>query len=389
MWTLLINATSNKKLPQLLRNQVMEAFLGFSERDFFTIRRTAVEQAKSLLVTSMPFYFHASVALFESIMLRLEGSFDKSNCLIREFLVRNQTMNTPCDNALRGRLHISWIENKIHQYDSDVSSVMYDWKGILPLSTFESEVTRRLQGTAAKYFHSVGDFRTARASLEQHLSLASTQPIRQNTRLLITTKLAEIHCEIGEHYRAQQLARPELDNASESQRKSRPFRRLSMVSVEADMGQGRLEDAGTTLQHLALVEPPELDDLNDQVLHIRRLILLSRKAHVEERLDEAMQCWRLTLGKTEQLSIFSSRHPWTEAVIHLSMAHAQLGLGDVEGARHSWAQGLEISRSERCEYVIPMLATTWVPKIVGEVHQKQGWPFRMMLPGGRPDVTWS
>lgn len=88
------------------------------------------------------------------------------------------------------------------------------------------------------------------------------------------------------------------------------------------------------------------------------------------------------------LPIFRAKHRWTAAVIHLSMAHAQLTLGDEEGGKQSWATAVEMSRNERCEYVIPGLATLWLQKIVSAIHEKQGWPFRMMLPGGKPDITW-
>jgi hypothetical protein len=113
---------------------------------------------------------------------------------------------------------------------------------------------------------------------------------------------------------------------------------------------------------------------------------VARLAHERSRFGDALQFWRLALEKMRQLSIFSNRHPWTMAVIALSMAHAQLGLGDVEGARESWACALDISKKERCEYVIPTLATAWAKKIVGDVYRQQDWPFRMMLPGGRPDM---
>ncbi|POR38311.1 hypothetical protein TPAR_01484 [Tolypocladium paradoxum] len=388
-WSLLDKATDKTKIHSSQKTQVIDALLFFAERDFFTVRRVATDRARLLLQRSMPSYYHASVTLFESIMLRLEGSFDKSTTKIRDFLDRNRDPGTRCENALRGRLHVSWIENKVHQYDNDVASVIYDWEGILPLSTFEIEVTRRLQGTAAKFFHSIGDFQMARASLEQHLSLVLTQPIRENTRLLITTKLAEIHCELLEHEKAHDLSQREINNMPDAQRKTRPFRRLAMASVEVDLGWGRLDAAEPTLQQLAEVEPPELDDLNDQVLHMRRLMLVSRAAHERLRFQDALDWWRFTLQRMEVLSIFSTRHPWTAAVIFVSLAHAQLALGDIDGAKQSWARGAEVSRTERCEYVIPTLATVWVPKIVGDVLRQQGWPFRMMLPGGRPDVTWS
>ncbi|KAF4979182.1 hypothetical protein FZEAL_4555 [Fusarium zealandicum] len=386
IWNLLDRATDRKRVPLSLKPHAIDALLFFSERDSFAIRCVAVERARSLLRKSMPYYFHASVVLFESIIHRIDGRIDESDAKVKDFLAEIHNDDTRCGNALRGRLHISHIENKIHRYDTDVASYMYSWEGIHPLSTFEIEVTRRLQGTAARYFHSIGDFQTARASLEQHLWLNSTQPIRHNTRLLIVTRLAEIHCELHEYGKAQQILQPELE--STEQKRGRPFRRLSLVMVDANIGLGNLDAAEIVLQQLRDIEPPELDDINDQVLHMRRIILVARAAHERLRFDQALQLWRVALQQMDQLSTFKSRHGWIAAVINLSMAHIQLILGDADGGRQSWAAAVEISMNERYEYIIPILATGWLRKIVNAIHQEHGWPFRVMLPGGQPDMTW-
>ncbi|KAF4956398.1 hypothetical protein FSARC_11601 [Fusarium sarcochroum] len=386
IWSLLDKITAQKRIPASLRTHVIEALLFFCERDLFAIRRDAVERAKSLLRKSMSFYFQASVTLFDSIISRIDGNFERSDAVILEFQAAKHEGHTRCDNALRGRLHISHIENKIHRYDKDVASTMYTWKGIHPLSTFEVEVTRRLQGTAAKFFHSIGDFQTTKASLEQHLWLNSTMPIRPNTRLLIVTRLGEIHIELHEHGKALQILQRELD--AMVLKKGRPFRRLSMAMAEAYIGLGNLDAATLVLQQLTSVEPPELDDLNDQVLRIRRMILSARIEHERLRFDEALQIWQLTLQTIQQLSIFRSRHGWTAAIIYLSIAHAQIAMGDITTGRQSWDAAVEIAMSERFEYVFPVLATVWLQKVVGEIYQSQGWPLRVMLPGGKSDLTW-
>ncbi|KAJ4256892.1 hypothetical protein NW762_008988 [Fusarium torreyae] len=211
-------------------------------------------------------------------------------------------------------------------------------------------------------------------------------PIRPNTRLLIVTRLGEIHIELHEHEKALQILQRELD--AMVVQKGRPFRRLSMAMAEAYIGLGNLDAATLVLQQLTSVEPPELDDLNDQVLRMRRLILSARIEHERLRFDEALQIWQLTLQTMQQLSIFRSRHGWTAAIIYLSMAHAQIAMGDTASGRQSWDAAVEIAMSERFEYVFPVLATVWLQKVVGEIYQSQGWPLRVMLPGGKSDLTW-
>jgi hypothetical protein len=70
------------------------------------------------------------------------------------------------------------------------------------------------------------------------------------------------------------------------------------------------------------------------------------------------------------------------------MAHAHIALGNEDLARQAWNAGVEIAMRERFEYVFPVLATTWLHKIVGEIHEVKGWPLRVMLPGGKSDLTW-
>lgn len=351
-------------------------------------RYPAIERARALLHKSLPYYYQASVTLFESNILRVNGDMGKSDAAIHEFLGREHQPSNRCENALLGRVHVSLLENKIARYDKDVALHMYNWKGIQPLSTFEIEVTRRLQGVAAKFFSTIGDFQTARASMEQHLTLNTTIPIRPNTRYLITCKLSEVHCELGEFDEAVQLIQPEMETIPEARWTERPFRRFALALSEARLGLGQLDKADETLSLLAKVEPPELDDINAQTLHMRRLINTARMTHEKLEFTEAIEKWELLLKEFNELTIFQSRHKWIQAIFYLSIAHARLQLGDQQAAREAWDLAVGILRSETVEYVLPTLATRWLKKIVDDVHQAQQWPFRVMLPGGKPDVTW-
>ncbi|KAH6996058.1 hypothetical protein BKA56DRAFT_650812 [Ilyonectria sp. MPI-CAGE-AT-0026] len=388
IWPLLDKASEGKKIPPSLKIYVIEALLYFSERDAFAVRRLAVEKARALLRKSMPYSLHASVALFQSILCRLDGNLTKSDTKIREFFCKSMDPITRNDHALTGRLHISQIENKIQRCDDDVASCILSWRGEHPLSTLEIEVTRRLQSTAAKFFQSIGDFQTARASLEQYLYLSPAEPIRVTTRRLIIGRLADIYSELQDYRKAIEILQPELCNLSDAEKKGRPVRRLLLASVEANIGLGRQDVAESILQELVDVEPPGLDDITDQLLHMRRLIAAARTVHERLEFAEALERWKFALGKIDQLATFKSRYSFTAAIIYLSMAHAQLHIGDSEGGRQSWTIAAEIFRSEKCQYWIPVAATAWLRKIVSAIYQLQGWPFRMMLPGRKPDVTW-
>ena len=385
---MLKEAAKTYKVPAPVRSPVLETFLYFCERDSVAIRRMAVDHARMFLRKSMPYYLHASVVLFRSILDRLDGELARSNAQISDFLCQGPKPVTRRDHALQGRLHISRIENKIKSYDNDVPSFIYKWEAAQPLSSLDIEITSRLQGVAARFFQSVGEFVAARASLQQFLSLYTTNPIRINTRRLIVGRLADIYCEMQEYSKVVEVLQPEFDSIAESDRPRRPFRRLLLASVEANIGLDRLDVAESALREVEDAMPFELDDLHDQQLHMRGLFAAARIAHMRSDYHEAVWRWSFALQEVERMYTLKSKGGFTAAMIHMSLAHAQLTSGDRDGGRQSWFAGINILGSEKCEFWIPIIPTLWLRRIVTEVYEMQGWPFRMMLPGGKPDFTW-
>ncbi|KAF5627703.1 ABC multidrug transporter [Fusarium sp. NRRL 25303] len=366
---------------------VIEAVLYFCERDSLVIRHTAVKQAKLLSRKSMPYYLHASVVLFRSTLHRVDGELAKSEAHIRDFLWRGPRPSTRRDHALEGRLHISQMENKIRCYDTDVPSFAYQWQAQQPLSTLDMEVSFRLQSTAARFFQSIGDFDAARASLEQFLSLGRIKPITKNSRRVLLGRLCDVYCEMGEYVKAMEILEPELKHINPSDRIRRGFRRLILALIEANIGLKQLDAAESALQESLSDMHPCPDDINDQQLHIRTLLASARIAHMMMDPGEAMLRWTLALEQVSHMHALGSSHGFIAAVCHLSLAHAQLSIGEKGEAHRSWTTGLKILACEKCEFWIPVVPTAWLHRIAADIYHSQGWPFRMMLPGGKPDVT--
>ncbi|KAF4973681.1 hypothetical protein FSARC_70 [Fusarium sarcochroum] len=387
VWSIFEKLLKTCKIPVSLRTQVVEAVLYFGERDSVAIRHVAVRQAKVLLRKTMPYYLHASVVLFRSILFRVDGDLAKSEAHIRDFMWRGPRAITRRDHALEGRIHISQMENKIKCYDNDVPSFAYKWEAEQPLSTLDMEVTFRLQSTAARYFQSIGDFDAAKASLEQFISLDLIKPIRPSSRRVLVGRLADVYCEVGEHLKAIEILQPELDRIDKPDRMRRGFRRLVLALVEANIGLTRLDAAESVLQELLGDLPHGPDDLHDQQLHMRILLASARIAHLILDPGEAVLRWRLALEQVNNMHTLGASGGFIAAVVHLSLAHAELSLGDKDGGHRSWTTGLKILATEKCEFWIPVVPTAWLQKVAADVYHSQGWPFRMMLPGGKPDVT--
>ncbi|KAF5250193.1 hypothetical protein FOXYS1_14929 [Fusarium oxysporum] len=387
VWAILERLLRTCKISASLRTHVIEAVLYFGERDSVAIRHAAAKQAKLLLRKSMPYYLHASVVLFRSILHRVDGELAKSEAHIRGFLWRGPRPTTRRDHALEGRLHISQMENKIKCYDTDVPLFAYQWEAQQPLSTLDMEVTFRLQSTAARYFQSIGDFDAARGSLEQFLSLGRIKPIPANSRRVLLGRLADVYCEMGEYPKAIEILEPELERTNTCDRMRRGFRRLILALVEANIGLDRLDTAESTLQEFLGDLPPSPDDVNDQQLHMRTLLASARIAHLRPDPGEVMLRWIFALDQVSHVHTLGSSNGFIAAVCHLSLAHAQLSIGNKDSAHHSWTTGLKILASEKCEFWIPVVPTAWLRRVAADTYNSQGWPFRMMLPGGKPDIT--
>ncbi|KAF6822655.1 LipA and NB-ARC domain-containing protein [Colletotrichum plurivorum] len=387
IWPIVENVTKTCKIPTNLRTQVLELVLFFCERDSVPVRHAAVNLAKTVLRKSMPYYLHATVVLFRSTLYRIDGDFARSEADIRDFIWRGPRPTTRRDRALEGRLHISRIETKIRSFDNDIPSFIYEWKAEQPLSAMEIEVTFRLQSTAARYFQSVGEFSAARASLEQILSLDGTRPIRGNTRRMLTQRLADICSEMGEHVRAIELLQAELHNLDRTARSRRPFRRLLLALLDANIGLGDLDAAALALREIEEAEPLGMEDLHDQQLHMRAVIAAARIAHAEPGRPSAVMRWEFALQEVQRMNILGAGGGFTAALIYLSLAHAQLAAGDRDGTQQSWGAGSEILKTEICEFWLPLVPTSWLQRIALEVYESEGWTLRMMLPGSKPDVT--
>jgi hypothetical protein len=75
----------------------------------------------------------------------------------------------------------------------------------------------------------------------------------------------------------------------------------------------------------------------------------------------------------EKLQMVKAKSGFTAAVAFVSLAHAQLAVGDEEGAWRSWMNGTEILEREKREFWMPIASTLWIGWIVGEVYRLKGW----------------
>ncbi|KAF5648567.1 mfs multidrug transporter [Fusarium sp. NRRL 52700] len=332
---------------------VIEAALYLCERDSLAIRRATVKQAKLLLRKSMPYYLHASVVLFGTILHRVDGGIARSEAQIRDFLWRVPRPSTRRGHALEDRLHISQMENKIKCYDNVVPSFAYKWEAAIVNLGYGS------------------DLDAVTASLERFLSLGRMRPIPKSSRRVLLARLSDEYCEMGKYIKAMEILEPELEHVNPGDRIHLGSRRLILAVVEANIGLKQLAAAESALEELPSDLPLCPGDINDQQLHMT-LLASARIAHMKLETVKATRRWIFALEKISQMHAVGSSRGFTAAVCHLSLAHVQLSIGEKGEAHRSWTTGLNIMACEKCEFWIPVVPTAWLHRIAVDIYHSQG-----------------
>ncbi|KAF3763565.1 hypothetical protein M406DRAFT_75460 [Cryphonectria parasitica EP155] len=252
----------------------------------------------------------------------------RSEFEIQQHAVWRLTPSTRREHALAGRLHLSYIENLIQrQGEHEVLSSVYAWEPWPTPSVMESGVSARLCLYAAKYFQSARQFAITRRSLEQCLTLGCNI-----SRSLIISRLADILCELQDYAGAESKIQSGMCNMEKHGKRGRLWRRLQLASVEVALGKGALEDAEKQLQLIGIAPP--VQDITDELLHVRSIMANARIQHCRGHYSEALQRWEHALDATRQLPSFRKGTGFTTAIIHLSVAHAQVSLeNDLAGQK--------------------------------------------------------
>ncbi|KAL8296021.1 hypothetical protein RB600_001487 [Gaeumannomyces tritici] len=367
LWAVMDRLTG-KSIPSNLRDQVLEALLPFAEHGPVDVRHTAVERAENLLQQTTPLWLQSSVALYQSILMRLEGDFSGSDSKILGSPGPSQGINRR-EHALAGRLQLSLVENMLQrQNDQGSAAMLSDWQPIQPPSPLETDTNVRLLLTTTKFFQSVAMFSSARDSLEQALGLL----IPPKVRPLALARLADVYCELDLHDRASAIVEPEIEAMTKQEKRGRLLKRLILAAAEADIGRDRFGEAEARLEAMHDSKTTAPLDITDQLLRVRTLIAQARIPHYKHQFAEALRRWQIALADIQGHSSFENGRGFTSAIVHLSIAHAQLNTGDTQSGIRSRVLAMEILRVKKPDYWIPVIATKWLSKVSSEVYEMIG-----------------
>ncbi|KAK5626683.1 hypothetical protein RRF57_002398 [Xylaria bambusicola] len=267
----------------------------------------------------------------------------------------------------------------IQRHEHGITRDIFDWAPSQPSSPLELNTNRRLLITTAKFFQSAGAFEVARDSLQSCLYMLETQQsLTRKSEPLVVSRLADILCELREFEKAHEVATAEMNIVRKYGKGGRPLNRLLLACIEADIGHGRFELAEKSLYKIISTMASTGLDINNQLLRVRALMAYARIPHYQSHFSKALERWTRTLHEIPQHSSFKDGRGFTTSIIHLSIAHLHLMLGDRESGRQSYELAIGILRTEPRDFWIPVVATRWLSGLIEEIHRMENWPIQII-----------
>lgn len=349
------------------RVPALEAYLFFAEHGSLAIRRVAIEQVDELLEKSDSPNLHALAVLFKSILFRQDCNIAASEACLKRYAENaslQMQIKTPKYHAIMGRLHLSKVENMIHRKDPEAASLIHGgWEPTSWESTLELDTNYRMTLTATSYLSSRGCFPAAK---EAYLECLKRQQ-SNNRRLLVIAKLADVYCELNDLEAARALVEVEIKTLREQNRKGRLYRRLLLASIEVDLGQERYFDAIASLDEVLRLQPTKHLDITDEILSVRATMARARLATISNNHVSAINLWGSVLELCSHFSSFKENEGFIDAAALVSLAQAQIAIGNMDAAATVCDKATEILQRETMTYHIPCIAGSWFPCVTEQV----------------------
>lgn len=355
-----------------VRIEAAEALLAASSIGDIDSRKKATTMATSILGThAPPDYFRAGIAYQESVLFRLIGDYDRSECTIRTFcrastssgqteptiqeFYRDPGATSKRMYALRGRLHVSHLENLVQteKYTTAIDEID-DWMPMKNPSPMAASVLPKKSIVISKIFRSQGRFEQAREELVKCLL---NMPTHAANRYQVICNLADSYSDLGLPNEAHEILAPEFEILKLKPRKGKPYRRLLVAMIDAYIGRSLYEIAENAVKEL---EPIFADlvnvDVSDQLLHMRILIASARISYYKMNHSEALKKWDTALLHLERYGSFKDKG-YIYAVISLSISLSQLHLDNIDESREALDRAACILGTEIQDFWIPALAS--------------------------------
>ncbi|KFX96047.1 hypothetical protein O988_05517 [Pseudogymnoascus sp. VKM F-3808] len=230
----------------------------------------------------------AEITYQQSVMLRLKGNIMGSAHIIETFL--SSLNNKDLANGDLAALHLSQATN--HAYCFNFQEAHQEMKKCRPVDSLLGQEERLWDQIlcAGRVLRGEGKFEEAKICFE---SCLRTPGLRQYKRLLVTSALADLYCELDglrreeDTYlsRANMMVGLEIEKLSlASSQHLKGYRRLLLSHVEIKIKQGYRDDAEDLIRDLlARFGSLRELDITDRLGHVRALIAFARVSPSKKR----------------------------------------------------------------------------------------------------------
>jgi tetratricopeptide (TPR) repeat protein len=185
-----------------------------------------------------------------------------------------------------------------------------------------------------------------------------------------------VYCDLGLAEKAFAKVAPEIEIEENKGSRGKPYRRLLVSAIDADLGQRLYENAERTIQKVESIFSDLSNlDVSDELLRVRALVALARICYYKSQFSEALRKWEVALIHVQKYKSFIGEG-FTYAGIHLSICLAHLEIGNnTEGWNAFRRADMILCRGMR-DFWILTFATRWLPDVWARIETLAGWKFR-------------
>lgn len=382
---LLLNKKS--RLPSFVKEAVLECLVARSGLGTAYISRDDLQEAETLMRQGEPVSNYLEVAIFhrQSTLARLEANYQHSQALSRWCFSSVQCQADRRLHSWHLHLFISHLKNlNLQEKFEEAHEQLKQWNMPAIPSLMECQVIPSFSLVASEIERSLGRLNVAKGYLEDcygYTLLLESDP----KRFQIVCALIDIRCALGELESAKSLVADEIKKLGSVGGLSKALRRLQVSSLDVDISEQSPEslvDADSKITRLVqYFNVMTKLDISDQLLHVRTLVASARSYHLQSDYPQAIKQWEKVKACAASYSAFRDEG-FTFAFSQLSIGYAYTKLAGTPASNsyyHQYAQvasdkiaeANSVFEKEKDNYWIPLVATSWLPRIRSEILEWQ------------------
>lgn len=370
------------ELPLFVKEAVLECLVAKSGLGTAYISRHDLQEAEGLLRQGQPVsnYLEAAISHRQSTLARLEANYERSQALSSWCCSSAHCHDDRRLHSWHLHLFVSHLKTlNLQEKFEEAHEQLKQWNMPAMPSLMECQVIPSFSLVASEIERSLGRLNVAKGYLEDcyRCTLLESDP----KRFQIVCALIDVRCALGELESARVLVGDEIQKLGFVGGLSKALRRLQVSSLDVDISEQSPEsliNADSKITGLVqCFNAMTKLDISDQLLHVRTLAASARIYHLQSDYPQAIEQWEKVKACAVSYSAFRDEG-FTFAFSQLSIGYAYMRLAGnpasssyyhqyAEVASDKIAEANSIFEKEKDNYWIPLIVTSWLPRIRSEI----------------------